>query len=440
MLLIFGGLVLRLMYISYTGVSTRQHDVGHFVKGDIGHAGYMLYLLEKRHMPDFDPRYVNQFYHPPLHHIIGALILAAVRALGFDYLKVGPKVIQCFTVAYSTAFSVLMWRTLKKLGIHGRPLVLTTAIGVFHPSLIILSGSINNDMLAAMLTMAAVFFIVRWSKEQQLGDILGAAFSMGLGMMTKLSAVLIAPAVATVFLMVLIRKKAEWKRLLPQFLLFGGVCAPLGLWFPLKNLILYGVELGYVPSLGDDSGQFIDKAPLERITDWSLKQLSSPFTQWEWYHDDYNEYNPVIALLKNAMFDEDAPFIGSLSLQSFCTALFIAGTVTALVSVFALCVMFSNKEKLPYEMKLMISEIFVVVFGCYILFCFNYPQVCTQNMRYCVPLIFSGSAAIGLLLRRAPNSGKVIKSAANAARMGAFAMCALSVFVYTAQLYWSLPV
>lgn len=435
MLLIFGGIVLRLMYISYTDVTARQHDVGDFLRKTSGHAGYIKYLLRNRHLPDFDPRLADQFYHPPLHHIIGALVLAAVRALGFDPLRTGPVVLQYIAAAYSSLFSVLMWRTLRHIGIKDEPLVLACAVSAYHPTLIILSGSINNDMLSIVLGTAAVFFTVRWSKERRLRDIIGAAFALGFGMMAKLSAALLAPAIAAVFITVLVKKRKEWKSLLTQFIVFGCICAPIGLCCPVRNLVMFGVPFGYIPALGKDSGQYISKTPVERITDWSLFQLSSPFTQWEWYHDDYNEFNPIIALLKNAMFDEDAPFIGSLTLQSFCTALFFAGAAVAAVSVFAVITLFSRKEKLPFELKLMFAVMYAVTFGSYIIFCFRYPQVCTQNMRYCVPLIVSGTAALGLLMRRAPKSGRLTRCFAKAARGAIPLMCAFSAFVYAAQMY-----
>ena len=88
-LILLSGLLLRLIYISYTGIGTRQHDVHTFFKNNGGHAEYILYLFDNHKLPDFDPRDIWQFYHPPLHHIICALWLTIVDRIGLDYTTTG---------------------------------------------------------------------------------------------------------------------------------------------------------------------------------------------------------------------------------------------------------------------------------------------------------------------------------------------------------------
>ena len=60
---------------------------------------------------------------------------------------------------------------------------------------------------------------------------------MGLGMITKLTVGLLAPAMAAVFLTVLIKKRAEWKKLIPQFIVFGVICVPIGLSWTIRNAV-----------------------------------------------------------------------------------------------------------------------------------------------------------------------------------------------------------
>lgn len=38
-----------------------------------GHAGYIRYLYDNGHLPDFDPLSRSQHYQPPLHHALCAL-------------------------------------------------------------------------------------------------------------------------------------------------------------------------------------------------------------------------------------------------------------------------------------------------------------------------------------------------------------------------------
>ena len=328
--------------------------------------------------------------------------------------------------------------TMKELGFKGKVLALTTAVVTFHPTLIILSGSINNDMLSSLLGMSAIYFTVRWAKERRMRDIIFTALSVGFGMLTKLTVGLISPAIAAVFLTVLIKQRKEWKRLVPQFAVFAVICLPLGLFWSVRNYVRFGMPPNYVVRIAETAEQYISVPPLQRLFDYSLYQFSSPFMQWTTIEGmTYNEFNPVIALLKSAMFDEEPLFAPHTVMEGVCMALFISGAVTAVLSAAAVIIMLTKKEKLPLEFKLLILIIFGVIFGNYIIFCLNYPFVCTENMRYCVPLIFAGSAALGLLIRRSEESGNaVMRFTGKAACVGMTAMCTFSIIVYTAMLYY----
>lgn len=54
LLMMAAGFLLRAAYILYTTVLTRQHDMGTF-DNIYGHAGYIRYLYDNGHLPDFDP-------------------------------------------------------------------------------------------------------------------------------------------------------------------------------------------------------------------------------------------------------------------------------------------------------------------------------------------------------------------------------------------------
>lgn len=447
------GFILRVAYAWYTDDYQRQHDIGHFDEDNNEHSGYMMYLLNNKHLPDFSPEGKWQFYHPPLHHIISALILALIRALGYDIAEYGPGVLQYVAVIYSMLFCLFAYKSLKALGLKGAALSLPTAVIVFHPTLIILSGSINNDMLSSLFGMTAIYFTIRWASSKRFRDIIAIALSVGLGMMTKLTVGLLAPAIAAVFLCVLIKtwkersasKKGGEKELprpgvgglFAQFVSFGVICVPLGLYWPIRNLVKFGTPLNYVPLMSENSGQYIDMKPLERLFDFSIKQFASPFTQWEWFNAPYNEYNPIIALLKNSMFDERTFFRDSITLQSFCTALFIAGVITAVLSFFAVILLLSKRTEIRLEHRLLLFIVYSVIFGNYIIFCFNFPHVCTQNMRYCVPLIFSGAAALGFMIARTENGKqKFLAKISKTAKFGMTSMAALCAFVYTALMFY----
>lgn len=101
----------------------------------------------------------------------------------------------------------------------------------------------------------------------------------------------------------------------------------------VRNYIMFDVPINYVADLGNDSGQYINMPPVKRLFDFSLYQLASPFVQFEWNGAAYNEFNPIIALIKSSMFDEGSFFENSAVLQLFCRALLLAGFVTAAVLI-----------------------------------------------------------------------------------------------------------
>lgn len=433
-LLIIGGIVLRLAYVYYTDDYQRQHDVGFFDEGNNYHAGYIMYLVKNHHLLPTDPRDRWQFYHPPLHHIISAAILSIVDIFVDDYKEYAPDVLQLVAAVYSSLFCVVTYKLMTVIGLKDRALTLSTAVAVFHPTLIILSASCNNDMLSALFAVSAIYFTARWAKNTKMRDIIAAAFCMGLGMITKLTVGLLAPAMAAVFLTVLIKERKQWKKLVPQFIVFGVICVPIGLSWTIRNYVKFGMPPGYVPDLGDGSGQYIDMPAIKRLFDFSVYQLASPFTQWEWNGAPYNEFNPVIALMKNAMFDEETFFTRSITLQSFCTLLFFAGAVTAVLSVFAFFMMWRKKTDISLEIKLLLTITFVTIFGNYIIFCLNYPQVCTENMRYCVPLIFSGAGALGVFLGGEEKG--VLQYVQKTAAVSMTSMSCFAAFVYMAMLFY----
>lgn len=448
-LMLLTGIMLRLNYAIYTGVGVRQHDVHDFFEHHEGHAEYICYIFENRRLPDFDPREKWQFYHPPLHHIVCAIVLTIVDKLGGDVTTIGVKLLQFLSAVYSSLYIIIAYKSLCLLPLKKRTLCVCTAAVAFHPTLILLAGSLNNDMLSSLFGMCAIYFTIKWSEKQRFRDILLIAVSVGAGMMTKLSVGLLAPAIAAVFLSVFIKNIAQQIRsrksscekrglnpvfrLIIQFVLFGLVCVPIGLYWPVRNYVRFGVPLNYIPRLSENSSQYISQSVPERFFNWLPYQFASPFTQWADAGAPYNEFNPIIALWKNSMFDEGTFFEGCITLQSVCTALFILNIVLSFAVLRSLLssVRIFKDKKWFLEKKLLIYGIFAVVMGNYFVFCIKYPHVCTQNMRYCVPLIFTRSVMLGMLAddERSEKASAFVENA-----VALFAFC--SAMVYTAFMYF----
>ena len=272
------GFVMRAVMVLFTPLNFYQHDVSNFSGRQPGfHDTYILYIYDNFTIPDVDVRYYGEFYHPPLHYILSALFLRLnnVLPLRFSGDIDGLKMLPMLWISYLILFAK---KILEHLNIDGKALAFSMLFITFSPHMIYLAIQVNNDPLALMLLTGAVYFALEWYKEPDSKKIVYTALCIGCAMMTKLSTGLVAFPVAWLFLARLIKtirdnKDAKGRKimlktkdLIKQFAFFALVVFPLGLWFPLKNLISYGVPVTYVYAI--DSSAKMDVwmySPLQRL-------------------------------------------------------------------------------------------------------------------------------------------------------------------------------
>ncbi len=422
-LLLTAGFLLRLCYVLYTTAATRQHDVWHFGSGDFlffqsqRHAEYIEYIAANLKLPHVDPTTVglSQLYHPPLHHLLAGLWLRLNTALGMEY-TVAVENIQLLTLFYSSSVMVITYRILRLLKCKGFALFIPLSLVVFHPTFILMAGSVNNDLLSIALAIYALYATLRWAKNPTVKTIIPIALGIGGAMMAKLSGGMVAPAVALVFLWkwweAIGQKDGSGKKMFWQFVIFGMICVPLGLWWQVKNMVAFGVPLTYVPALSENSGQFVgDYSPMQRL--WELPQtsLKNIFVVWQnqGVHADYNEYNMLLALLKSSVFGEFTLFDSASPMgvqQAGVTVskiLFYANTALIGCSLCSGAFLFTKKEHRHAPAFWLFLVVWGVLLISYIRFCFGYPQTCTQNFRYAVPTLISGCVWLGLGLKYTKN-------------------------------------
>ncbi len=240
-------------------------------------------------------------------------------------------------------------------------------------------------------------------------------------MMTKLSVALIAPPIAIVFLVVLVQKLRQRKwHIFGQLGLFAAVCAPLGLWYPLRNLIRFGVPLTYVQKMNPKVMQYIgDQSFWSRVTDFSGKQFQSVFEQFLQCDSSgnrigYNEYNPLVAMLKNFLFGE---FIHESNFADSCLSLWLAefffwfaSILAAAALVFLVILCFRRCSIRPMH-KVFLVSLYVLFVGSFYRLSAAEPFVCTMNSRYITPTILIGALFYGVfvqnLLRRRTRAANV---------------------------------
>ncbi|MBR1862917.1 MAG: glycosyltransferase family 39 protein [Ruminococcus sp.] len=434
------GFCLKLYYIIGTSTYTRQNDV-HVFGGESGHAGYMEYLLYNRHLPDFDVRERWQFCHPPLHHTISAIwiyINENIFKVGYDPAR---ESIQTLTLFYAMCIMISAYKILRHFGLSGKALYIPLVVINFHPAFILFSGAINNDVLSVALSMGAVVCTLNWYREQKMSTILKIALCVGLAMMTKVAAATVAPPIAIVFLTVFIAKlKKQWKQLILQFLCFGIVCVPLGLWFGIRNYIKWKVPLTYVQEMSKDSYQYIgDMSFISRITDFSPKLFANPYEQWGDADEfgvvkSYNEYNPLVALLKNSLFGENIyedTFGKDTYLNAVCAVFFWLALIIAAFAFVMIGFMCIKKT----EAKLM-EKLFLIAYYLMLMFTFyhssaKYPFTCTMNFRYITPTVIIGAASVGMFVSRIQdNRDQASGTAVKVINCTCLLFAVLSTFIY----------
>ncbi len=430
LLLMAMGFLLRLCYVLYTPVYMRQHDVFYFTQGDFTqfthqrHSEYIEYIAKYLSLPAVDPTQVglSQLYHPPLHHLIAGLWLRLNVELGFDYAT-GCENIQLLTLFYSATCMVISYRILRLIGCKSWGLVIPMAILCFHPTFIMMAGSVNNDLLSITLALYAVYATLRWVKDRTMYNMVCIALGVGLSMMTKLSGGLVAPGIALVFLWQWIKaigeKQGEGRKLFLQFVVFAILCVPLGLWWPIKNAITYQIPVTYVPALGENSGQYLGAySVIQRLFGVEPDSFSRIFMAWNHSgYTEYNEYNLFLSLLKTSVFGEftlfDVVHNPTDWLHIWGTwvskILFFANAGLVGISLIATGFVTYKHRRKPWVWLLL--TVWATVLFSYIQFCFAFPQSCTGNFRYAVPTLLCGCCYIGVFLNDCSHKVKIAVAA-----------------------------
>ncbi len=444
-LILIAGFVLRLCYVLYTNVNVfnitadniygetykeRQHDLWSFqnvFNGGKGHAAYILYFFENGlKLPDFDPRIVNQFYHPPLHHMISAVWMRILGFFGFSFERIITS-LQFLPLYYSTISMVLCCKLFKELQLRSAGLVVATSLIAFHPTFIILAGSINNDMLSITFMIAAIYNTVVWYKNPNFKRIILIALSIGLGMLTKLSVALIAPPIAVVFLIKLIEvirsqksdnglvSKTTTKGVILQYIVFGVVCVPLGLSYAIRNFIRFRVPLTYVQMLSPELDQYIGEySVFERFFSFVDHPLSSPFlAEGENNMATYYEYNPIIAFLKTSVFGEYtlSDYRIALAPNAVHTLSFVLFWINVIICIASLAMMvyvlIKRSDVLKLPIKILLGGTYFLTLGSFLKFSIDYPHTCSQDFRYAVITLVIGAFAVGYFTENLYRKGSV---------------------------------
>ena len=378
--LLWGGFFLRLSYAFSTGIFLRQHDVSGIGLNENGHYGYILQWVINLSLPTTN---AYQFYHPPLFHILSGTLIQIFQILKpeqtYEYYFSGLAILSV-TISFATLYvSKKLMGILSLNNAKGLPLMVLLT---YHPILILLSGRHNNDGLSYFFIILTLYFFIRWWKKgfHRL-DLIGLAFSIGLGMMTKMTVVMVAPIIGVLMLIhsfKMIKSKTPIRGLIMDYIIFALIVFPLGLWYPLRNAILFDQPLNYVFEIPNMQLSVADIPFVQRFFPFDIGAF------WERiYANAGQDYNIWVYLIKTSIFGEFSYWGAHL----ISIMMLMINTGLVLLSILLVGHRLMQWIKKPDSMLGLLFGYLFPLFVAYILFNLRYPFGPTMDFRYLIPSI-----------------------------------------------------
>lgn len=389
--ILIGAFIVRAFYVIVTPYNISTHDLGNFVNIDnekysSGHLGYIEYLYHYHCLPNFDPRKLWSFYNPPGFHILGAFVLwishdifGIVQPLCFESLQV-------ISLFFSSMTVWVFYCILREFDFKKSHVLLATAFVSFYPFFMIYSATLNNDIQGVFFMFLAVWYAIRWYKNQSLKNIVVIALALGIGMFTKINAALICFGIGFIFITVYWKNRKERKKYFTQFASFLAICMPIGLFMPILNYVKYQIPFTYVQEISKDNWLYLGTPGIiNRLGVIFDQQLTYAFTTL----DAKVEHNIWIQTVRTALFDELRVGTSHSWIAGWALILLWGNLILAIVLNIAFIYMIIKKNTMEWKLKGGLAIMYATLMISYIKYCFDQPFVCTMNFRYiAITLLF----------------------------------------------------
>lgn len=391
------GVIVRIIYIFNTTVGERQHDLGYATlltdnNVNPGHLGYVEYIAKFHHLPDFDPFSVFSYFHPPMHHIIASFFVDAAYAFGIREPQV-YEFIQLPVFIYSCLTLIIGYATMRLLCSNEKNISLPLILLCFHPGLIYMTGSINNDMIALLFYFLCVYTTLLWIKSEYKSKYLYfMALSIGFGLLAKLNVGILALPMGFIMLIYMINEYKEGRLIscIKKYVVFAFISIPIGLSWTIRNAIRFRTKPG-IPS----------SSPNQYIGDFSfLSNFGIPMKSslaFPFYSENASYNNNVWSIMfKTSLFTEIWPTDITKPTLIACQIIYVLAILAAVYCAIMCFIRpiwrIRNGEK---ETGLFLLTSYITILVTFILFVLKYPYTCSCNFRYiAISLLFSGIALL----------------------------------------------
>lgn len=436
MLIFVLGFLMRLTYVLSININSYQHDFGN----SNGHFNYIEFFYKNNFssLPTVVTDGVNQLYHPPFYYFVAALWMKIQMFVASpfitelnqaEYYAIAKENLQILTLFFSSASMVISYKIFTFFKLKNSAVLTALSLVAFHPTFTILAGSANNDILSITMFLAAILTALNWYKKPSLINILKVALAVGLGMMSKLSAALVAPAVAVLFVIKFFESKL-YKKLVLQFSAFALAVFPLGLGWGIRNLIKDGVPITYVPRIKiEGHPQYVGNYSVwERLFDfrysdvWMARGSNFGYT--------YREHTIGMMILKTSIFGEYYIGKNSAFLRLVSNILFYANVLICVVSLIAIIYfVLKRSDIISAPFRAFFGVLYATIMLSFVKFSFDYPHDCSMDFRYIVPTVIIGALFLGISMTNI--KGKYEKLFTNTATITATVFSLCSFLLYT---------
>lgn len=371
-LILIMGVIIRVTYMLYTPCDVRSHDLWDFDTASYGHAAYILNIMQEGHLPETN---LIQFYQQPFFYLAGSVMSWFINGIlgtrdGYSLVD-ATKTVSCI----ASCISLLAARAIfEECGLTGRGLCRAMLILAFLPVYFLTGGGVAPDALAGMFMILACLYTIRWTKCRSWKNTVILALIYGCGMMTKISCATLALITAIVFIISLIRAVREhsWKELVLKYIVFGMISLPLGLWYSIRNYILFAQPLNYVLELEKNNSLYTGNISIpQRLLVVKLSNLlSDPYTKVR------GDYNLPAYALKSSLFGEFYYNTwGWVSVLLLLSAFLLAAFCTLAV---IRCIVYQRQDRWCRFMLLAAG----IFYGSIAIFYLRYPFGCSMDFRY----------------------------------------------------------
>lgn len=385
---------IHLFYVQKTNIDFLQHDLS-------GIIAYMTNISENGFAwKSFNPWYMYYTFHQPLSFLIAQYIYLFGIKLWISSM-VAFEGIQYISLFYTTALSILFAKILYILKFRGILYYGLLTLFTFNPTLTLFSGYISNDVAVLFWILFTIYYVLYWYKTSKLKYISIAGMGFGLGVLSKLSILILVPAISILFLLKLINSPKK-HLIIKGISLFIIITVPISLSWIIRNHILFDMQFYNIPDTSPEGQNFKLLTLFDRITDFSM--FFSAFINAPKVVDA----NMVLAIIKTELFGE---WDFSLLNKNVIIPSYILYYINIILKAFVFygCFYLLVKHRMIKNSYVLL---FIVIYLSSYLYMFNYaikyPYICSTDYRLFASLMVAECMILGYLSRNDITFGRLI--------------------------------